>query len=70
MEANLSAQTATPPTHADHCEWAGITRVVSGELFLPRGKKRIAADHEPTCPQSAKLCKNSIDVILGAGVKV
>jgi hypothetical protein len=24
MESNLSAQTATPPTQADHCEWAGI----------------------------------------------
>jgi len=24
MESNLSAQTATLPTQADHCEWAGI----------------------------------------------
>jgi hypothetical protein len=24
MESNLSAQTATPPTQTDHCEWGGI----------------------------------------------
>jgi hypothetical protein len=44
MESNLSAQTATPPTQADHCEWAGI---ILGSLDF---RHRCAGEHLPVLP--------------------
>ena len=37
-----------------------------GELFAPRAKECIVADHEPACSQLEQGCKDRIEVAFGA----
>ena len=39
------------------------------KLFTPAARKCIAADNEPARSQLDQLCKNSIEVTIGAGIE-
>jgi len=39
------------------------------QSFNASNEDRIDADHEPTCPQTAHVFENRIEVILSAGIQ-
>ena len=40
-----------------------------GKLLAPADEERIGADHQPARAQLDKLCKDRIEVALGAGIQ-